>query len=126
MSTVIDGIIQYDYEEVKDLYENDPSTILIDVREVEEYEEVHIPRIPLIPMSEIVDVIDEFDKEKKYVLVCRSGRRSHEVALFFVNNEIGNVANYADGMLGWQGDKAQGLENVISNVKDLYKSVFKK
>jgi rhodanese-related sulfurtransferase len=121
MSKVIDGIVQYDYEEVKDLYENDSSTILIDVREVEEYEEAHIPQIPLIPMSEVVDVIDQFDNDQKYVLICRSGRRSQEVALFFVDNGINNVANYADGMLGWQGEQTQGLENVISNVKDLYK-----
>ncbi|WNF38631.1 rhodanese-like domain-containing protein [Bacillaceae bacterium IKA-2] len=121
MSSVIDEIIQYNYNELKEIYDHDSTTIIIDVREEEEYEEAHIPRIPLLPMSEIVDVIDDFAKDKKYVLVCRSGRRSQEVALFFKDNGIDEVANYADGMLGWQGEIASGLEHVITDVKLLYK-----
>lgn len=121
MSRIVDGIVQYDYNELKGIYEKDPSTIIIDVREKEEYEEGHIPRIPLIPMSEIVHVIDDFEKDKKYVFVCRSGRRSQEVAVFFKEKGIHNVANYAAGMLGWQGETIAGLEGIISNVKNLYK-----
>jgi rhodanese-related sulfurtransferase len=121
MSRIIDEIIQYDYSELKEIYENDLATIIIDVREEEEYEEAHIPRIPLLPMSEIVDVIDDVEKDKKYVLVCRSGRRSQEVALFFKDNGIHEVANYADGMLGWQGETTTGLERVITDVTGLYK-----
>lgn len=121
MSSVIDDIIQYDYNELKEIYDHDSATIIIDVREEEEYEEAHIPGIPLLPMSEIVDVIEDFAKDKKYVLVCRSGRRSQEVALFFKDNGIDKVANYADGMLGWQGETAIGLERLITDVKVLYK-----
>ena len=124
VSRLIEGIVQYDYYELKAIYENEPSTIIIDVRELREYEDKHIPGIPLVPMSGIVHVIDDFKKDEKYIFVCRSGRRSHEVAKFFKNNGIENVANYADGMLGWQGEVATGQEFVATDVKKLFKKKF--
>ncbi|WP_026691287.1 rhodanese-like domain-containing protein [Alteribacter aurantiacus] len=116
-----ENVTQLTYEEVKDIHvKKKLSPILIDVREIEEYEEGHIPGIPLIPMSEIVDLVDAFDKGEEYVLVCRSGRRSQEVAKFFKDNGIENVHNYADGMLGWTAEQTPGHEWVVKNVDELY------
>lgn len=120
MAYVKENISQLSYEEVKEIPENN-SLLLLDVRELEEYVEGHIPTIPLVPMSEIVDLIDQFDKNEEYVLVCRSGRRSHEVAKFFKDNGIEKVHNYAGGMLEWEGPITTGEENVIKDMKQLYK-----
>ncbi|UCZ52451.1 rhodanese-like domain-containing protein [Bacillus shivajii] len=122
MSFMKENISQLNYDEVRKIHEKQASEpILIDVREHEEYVNGHIPGIPLIPMSEIVDVIDDFNKEKEYVLVCRSGRRSHEVAKFFKDNGIENVHNYADGMLGWDTAKNEGEEWIVKDIEELYK-----
>ncbi|WP_280769457.1 rhodanese-like domain-containing protein [Salipaludibacillus daqingensis] len=116
-----ENVSQLSYDEVKNIFEQKKtSPILIDVRELEEYEEGHIPGIPLIPMSEIVDLVDEFKKDEEYVLVCRSGRRSHEVSKFFKSNGIDNVHNYADGMLGWEAEKTPGHEWVVEKVNEIY------
>lgn len=121
MAFAKEGINQITFSELVEIL-NDPGNKkhVIDVRELEEYVEGHIPGIPLIPMSEIVDLVDQFDRNEDYVLVCRSGRRSHEVAKFFKMNGIEKVANYADGMLGWQHAQETGETHVISNVSDLF------
>lgn len=122
MSEIKENVKQLSFDEVKGLYDKaDRKEILIDVRELEEYEEAHIPGVPLIPMSEIVSLVDQFKPDEEYVLICRSGRRSHEVAKFFQENGIERVHNYADGMIGWEAAKTDGPEWVVSEVNEIYK-----
>jgi rhodanese-related sulfurtransferase len=49
---------------------------IIDVREENEIETGKIPGAKHIPLGEILTRLDELDKEKEYVMVCRSGNRS--------------------------------------------------
>jgi rhodanese-related sulfurtransferase len=103
MAQIIEGISHVSSQELKDiLTESGNSVIVIDVREPEEYEAVHISGLPLIPMGDIVDVIDRLDPSKEYVFVCRSGRRSFEVAKYFSSNGFERVHNHLGGMLDWQ------------------------
>ncbi|WP_216828352.1 rhodanese-like domain-containing protein [Alkalihalobacterium elongatum] len=122
MSYELDGIKQIPFNELQEIInEGKPEPIIIDVREPEEYVEGHITNIPLIPMHNLPALISEFEKDKEYIFVCRSGNRSQNVALFFKDHGFEKVANYAGGMLGWQGEISTGLERVISEVKELYK-----
>ena len=121
MSHNVEGVKQLTFTEVKELYDQSgTSPILIDVREIDEYTDAHIPGIPLIPMSEMANHADEFKRNEEYVFVCRSGRRSHEVAKFFQEHGIENVANYDGGMLEWEGPVKGGKENVIKHARELY------
>src|SRR6478736_5045367 len=52
---------------------------IVDVREDEEVQTGMIEDAKHIPMNEIPVHLDEFDKDKEYILVCRSGRRSENV-----------------------------------------------
>jgi len=54
---------------------------LIDVRFEEEYEEVYIPEATLIPLNVFREHLDKLDKDKKYIVHCRSGQRSRAAAL---------------------------------------------
>ncbi|WP_017726871.1 rhodanese-like domain-containing protein [Halalkalibacterium ligniniphilum] len=119
MAFVQDGIEQIEAEELKALLKY-KETMIIDVREPDEYEEGHIPGVPLIPMSTIPKVAEQFDQSKSYVFVCRSGSRSHHVALFLKDQGIENVKNYYGGMLAWTGELAYGLERVIQEMNELY------
>lgn len=117
-----DGIPQIEATELEQLLSTKgDDTIIVDVREVEEYVEGHIPNIPLVPMSSIPTVIDEFDKNKEYVFVCRSGGRSQNVSLYFKDQGFENVINFSGGMLSWHGETNEGMENVVKDIKDLYK-----
>lgn len=113
MAEMIDGVSHVDAQELYNIM-HDPSKKnihIIDVREAEEYIEGHIPGVPLLPMSEIPNKVDQLDKSAEYIFVCRSGRRSLEVAKFLQGEGIEKVHNYLGGMLDWNYEIAQGLED---------------
>ncbi|MGY4689494.1 rhodanese-like domain-containing protein [Salibacterium sp. K-3] len=123
MAYDLDGIEQLEKEEVKDIHDRkSQNPVLIDVREPSEYVEGHIPGVPLLPMNRVPEVVDQLDKDREYVLVCRSGNRSQHTALYFKDNGIDNVKNFAGGMLAWDEEIKTGMENPIEDdIEKLYK-----
>ncbi|TSB46161.1 rhodanese-like domain-containing protein [Alkalicoccobacillus porphyridii] len=122
MSYEDEGIIQMDAEELRELLVTGAKEpILIDVRELDEYAEAHIPGVPLIPMNTIASLSAELDRSASYVFICRSGKRSQNVALFLKEQGILNVRNFVGGMISWQGDIKSGLEWVVKDVNELKK-----
>ncbi|MFB4162794.1 rhodanese-like domain-containing protein [Alteribacillus sp. JSM 102045] len=118
----LEGIEQIEMEELKRLYDNkENAPIIIDVREPSEYIEGHIPGVPLLPMNQVPEVIDQIKKEESYVLVCRTGSRSHHTALYFKDNGVENVKNFAGGMLAWDRETEIGMENPVEDIEQLYK-----
>ncbi|GEL77942.1 rhodanese-like domain-containing protein [Tenuibacillus multivorans] len=76
---------------------------IVDVREDEEVANGMIPGAKHIPLNSIPEHLDEFSKDKEYVMVCRSGRRSYNASLYLDEKGI-NVNNLKGGMLEWEGD----------------------
>lgn len=115
MSEMIGGISHINTEELNQMLQ-DPNnqTLIIDVREHDEYLEFHIPGLPLVPMNEIAQYVDEMDKSREYVFVCRSGKRSYEVAKYFQLSGFDQVHNYAGGMLDWDYEIASGPDNIVT------------
>lgn len=76
--------------------------IMIDVREKEEYDAAHIDGVQFSPLSafEAEQVPDLTDK--KIIMQCRSGGRSHKAAVIAhdVNRDY-PLYNLAGGILGW-------------------------
>ncbi|RXI98319.1 rhodanese-like domain-containing protein [Anaerobacillus alkaliphilus] len=121
MSFMHEGVKQIELNELKDILSNKPeNVIIIDVREQEEYDSFHIPEIPLIPMSNFPNIIDDLKKDKEYILVCRSGSRSHNVARFLKANGFEEAHNFYGGMLTWDEEVHTGPENVITDLNKLY------
>lgn len=77
--------------------------VLVDVREQEEIEQGIIKEAIHIPLGEIAEAYKNFDKQKHYIMVCRSGNRSNKAAEFLQEQGI-NVSNMIGGMLDWQGE----------------------
>ncbi|EEL51987.1 MULTISPECIES: rhodanese-like domain-containing protein [Bacillus cereus group] len=75
---------------------------MIDVREVEEVAEGKIPGALHIPLGLLEFRMHELDKNKEYIMVCRSGGRSSRAAQFLESNGF-RVINMAGGMLEWEG-----------------------
>jgi rhodanese-related sulfurtransferase len=107
MPTEMDGVIQYSVDELKGLLTTGTARV-IDVRTDEEYEEGHIPGIPLRTMQTLLDWVGELDRDESYVFVCRSGSRSQRVASYLKEQGFSHVANYAGGMMAWNGEVKSG------------------
>lgn len=76
---------------------------LLDVREAWE---LGVARMPAeqqavhIPMGEVADRIGELDRNREVAVLCRSGRRSLQVAKYLQQNGFRTV-NVAGGILAW-------------------------
>jgi rhodanese-related sulfurtransferase len=73
---------------------------LLDVREDWELGVASVPNIKHIPMGQVADRLNELDAKKTVVVLCRSGRRSLEVAKFLQQNGF-DAVNLAGGILAW-------------------------
>jgi rhodanese-related sulfurtransferase len=87
-------------QELSEILENDPSTVLIDVREQDEFNDVNLSG-QLIPMSEFEDRYKEIPQEGTVYVYCRSGRRSRTAIEFLKTKGYSNCINVTGGILAW-------------------------
>lgn len=76
---------------------------LLDVREAWELGIASVPGVVHIPMGEVAERVRELDQNKETVVLCRSGRRSLEVAKYLQQNGF-RAVNLAGGILAWSRD----------------------
>jgi adenylyltransferase/sulfurtransferase len=76
---------------------------LLDVREAWELGVASVPGVVHIPMGELAERVGELDAGKETVVLCRSGRRSLEVAKYLQQNGF-RAMNLTGGILAWSRD----------------------
>lgn len=89
--------------EFLDRREAGQSLVLLDVREAWELDVARVPDVVHIPMGDVAARLSELDPSIETVVLCRSGRRSYEVARFLQQNGF-NAVNLAGGILAWARD----------------------
>lgn len=89
--------------EVQQKLDSGEQLSIIDVREDDEVAQGRIPGAVHIPLGMIQTRMGELDKDKEYILVCRSGGRS-TFAGSFLENQGFKVTNMDGGMLTWTGE----------------------
>jgi len=79
---------------------------LIDVRTEEEVAEGIIPNAVNINIfnPDFINEIDQLDRDKKYIMICRSGARSGQACMHMMGMGFEKVYNLEGGMLNWHGD----------------------
>lgn len=83
--------------------ERGESLTLLDVREDWELGVASVPGIVHIPMGEVADRLGELDRSREVVVLCRSGRRSLQIANFLQQNGF-RAVNLAGGILAWSSE----------------------
>ena len=95
--------VQQAYEKIMNDTEN-PNLVIIDVRTPQEYEQVRLQNSILInyrdPNFKIE--ISKLDKNKTYIVHCRSGKRSGKACEIMQEMGFKEVYNVAGGILQWQ------------------------
>lgn len=89
--------------ELKQRLDSGEDIQLIDVREPFEHEVSNITE-NLIPLSTLPHSMGRIIKDKPTVLICRSGARSHNAAMFLRQNGVEDVYNLNGGMKRWAAD----------------------
>lgn len=90
-------------EELQKKLENGEKLELVDVREDEEVAAGMVPGAKHIRMGDIPANLDYFDKDKEYIFICRSSRRSENVC-YYLQDQGYKVRNMVGGMLAWTGE----------------------
>ncbi len=89
--------------------ENDSNTdfVILDVRSFEEYSDNHIEKAQNIDYSQkFEEKIKKLDKNKKYLIYCRSGHRSSNATKIMLKSGFTDIHNLSGGIRKW---KANGL-----------------
>lgn len=87
-------------------YASQNDFVILDVRTPEEYSEIRIPNSKLLNFydTSFPDEISNLDKNKKYLVYCRSGSRSFQTCLFMKQLGFIDVYNLQDGIINWDGE----------------------
>lgn len=80
---------------------------LIDVRYAEEYDDSHVPGSRLVPLNELRQQMHSFRNDGKYVVLCRSGKRS-AVASLLLNQRAIESVSLKGGLIEWPYDTVPG------------------
>ena len=102
-------IAQLTVGELSDMLDNHPEELgswqVVDVREPWELERASIRharfRSTAIPMATIPLRQAELERDKKLLIMCRTGGRSTQVANFLVQNGFERVYNLQGGITAW-------------------------
>ncbi|TCT20016.1 rhodanese-related sulfurtransferase [Melghiribacillus thermohalophilus] len=89
-------------KEVEEMINSGKEVHIIDVREAAEVQQGAIPGAVNIPLSLLEFRAHELDKNKEYVMVCRSGNRSG-LATQYLNAQGYHAVNMVGGMIDWEG-----------------------
>ena len=78
--------------------------VVIDVRTQEEFNEGHIEGAVLINIhaADFKDKINALDKTGKYLVYCRSGKRSNRAVLMMNEIGINDALNLIGGITAWK------------------------
>ncbi|MDO8687962.1 MAG: rhodanese-like domain-containing protein [Dehalococcoidales bacterium] len=85
--------------------------VILDVRTPEEFADGHIENAVNIDfyLATFRDELDRLDKNKTYLVYCRSGSRSFSAAKIMETLKFKKIYNMLDGIIGW---RAEGLPTI--------------
>ena len=86
---------------------DNPDFVLLDVRTPEEFAEGHIEKAVNIDFRSetFQDEVDNLDKNKAYLIYCRSGRRSADALNIMRELNFMKIYHMASGMIEWTAEE---------------------
>lgn len=75
---------------------------LLDVREQWEYDEVRAKGARLIPLSELTRRVAEVPRDVDVLLICHTGYRSMQAAMYLKRQGVARVFNVEGGTEEWE------------------------
>src|SRR5262249_50490186 len=88
-------------EELKARMDRQEEVFILDLRNPEEYRICRIPGSTLIPLPELSRRVGELDREREWIVHCRSGMRSAKAVQFRRDQGFRRGHNLKGGILAW-------------------------
>lgn len=89
--------------------------LLLDVRTPEEFTMLgHIPGAQLMPIHTIPAGMSMLDPQRKTVVICEHGVRSHDASHYLAHHGFQHVYQLAAGMAEWNGARSFSSDNATS------------
>lgn len=96
------GIPSVDVAEARRRLEDDPRTVVVDVREPNEFSVVRIDGAALFPISTFALRYPSLPRDRQLLVICAAGSRSLAATAHLLRNGWTEVVNVAGGMDAWQ------------------------
>lgn len=96
-------------DELNEMLQNNEDFQLVDVREPSEYQQANING-DLIPLQTVPANLSKISKDKKVVVMCRSGKRSANAVAFLEQQGYSNLYNLEGGILAWKAEIDNSLD----------------
>ena len=95
------------FKALLDRHQGDPDVVLLDVRTPKEFEDGHIQGALLLDYhsSDYVERLKALDREKTYLIYCRSGNRSGKSLAIFSKMGFRRAYHMDTGLIGWSREK---------------------
>ena len=74
--------------------------VLLDVREPDEWNAGHAPGARHVPLGDLPDRLDSLPRDRRVLVVCRSGHRSSQATSLLVRSGL-DACNLDGGMRAW-------------------------
>lgn len=87
-------------------YANSGEYVILDVRQPVECVSGKVPNaqeLDFMDRTFFMEEISKLDKDKKYLVYCRSGNRSGQACAMMDNMGFGDTNNLIGGLLSWTG-----------------------
>lgn len=90
-----------------DEHRDDADVVLLDVRTPREFKDGHIEGALMLDYyaHDFVDRLKMLDRDKTYLIYCRSGNRSGKTLTIFEKLGFHNAYHLATGIIGWGREK---------------------
>jgi len=103
----IQSISAREFKVLLDRHQGDPDVVLLDVRTPKEFQDGHIDGAILLDYysSDYVERLKALDREKTYLIYCRSGNRSGKSLAIFEKLGFRRAYHMETGVIGWSREK---------------------
>ncbi len=88
-------------------HRDDNNYVLLDIRTPKEYNEGHIENAHLLDIksSDFEEKLKNMDKDKEYIIYCKSGMRSDKASKIMTKHGFKNVTNIIGGINKWKSKR---------------------
>ncbi|MCJ7767559.1 hypothetical protein MUP79_04135 [Candidatus Bathyarchaeota archaeon] len=110
--------------EAKNMIDQRPWLVVLDVRNESEYDAGHIRNAVLIPVWQLASRLNELDKNDEILVYCKKGGRSAAASLTLADNGFSHVYNMLEGIVEWVNltypvyVKYASIQEAINNATD--------